>query len=165
MKWLSTLMLAGVVAVGLIAQPAAGQLPGGRLPEERSTLEKSQGAVLGAGYDDKRVLVSSMPDSITPSTTKGPYYHMSENELRARKFFRGLGNVGLCVGEIPNQMFQQAYRTSPVTGIFVGAGKGLVKGGKRLVIGAWEMLTFFHPGKNYYQPYIEPEVVFQEYLH
>jgi hypothetical protein len=32
------------------------------------------------------------------------------------------------VAEIPNQMFQEAYRTSPITGSVVGAWNGLVKG-------------------------------------
>jgi len=118
--------------------------------------------------DDEREnveLISSHPSSASPSTTKGPFYYQSENELRMRKLARGAANIGLCVAEIPNQMFQEAYKTSPVTGIFVGAVKGVVKGAKRLVIGAWEVATFYHPTRNYYAPYVEPEVVFQEYLH
>lgn len=99
------------------------------------------------------------------STTKGPYYNDSENELRARKLMRGVANVTLCVAEIPNQAFQEAYRTSPVTGAVVGAGKGVYKGLKRFCIGFWEIATFYLPLKNNYQPYIEPEVVFMEYTH
>lgn len=105
------------------------------------------------------------PATVNASSTKGPFYYQSTGELRMRKLARGFANVGLCVAEIPNQMFQEAYRKSPVTGIFTGAGKGLVKGGKRLMIGVWEVFTFYIPGKTNYQPYIEPEVVFQEYLH
>jgi putative exosortase-associated protein (TIGR04073 family) len=104
-------------------------------------------------------------DELSPSTTKGPYYDHSENELRTRKFFRGLANVGLCVAEIPNQAFREAHKTSPVTGVVVGTAKGVWKGAKRLVIGVWEMATFYAPMKNKYQPYIEPEVVFMEDLH
>lgn len=99
------------------------------------------------------------------STTKGPFYSQSEAELRSRKLCRGLANVFLCVAEIPNQMFRQAYETSPVTGSVVGAWEGVKKGGKRLAVGTWEVLTFFHPTKNHYQPIVEPEVVFMEYLH
>lgn len=102
-------------------------------------------------------------DVDTGSRTKGPYYGLSENELRARKLARGVANVGLCVAEIPNQAFQEAYRTSPITGTVVGAGKGLWKGIKRLAIGTWEIATFYVPGANNYEPYIEPEVVFMEY--
>jgi putative exosortase-associated protein (TIGR04073 family) len=104
-----------------------------------------------------------LPEVVGGSRTKGPYYHLSENELRARKLARGIANVGLCVAEIPNQAFQEAYRTSPVSGAVVGMGKGLWKGIKRLAIGTWEIATFYIPGANNYQPYIEPEVVFMEY--
>ncbi len=99
------------------------------------------------------------------STTKGPFYYQSENELRARKLARGVANVCLAVGEVPNQMFQEAYSTSPITGSVVGLGKGVVKGAKRLVFGVWEVATFFVPGSRDYEPYVEPEVVFQEYLY
>ena len=118
-----------------------------------------------AQADEELVLNSTQPSSLTPSTTKGPYYLHSENELRMRKFVRGVANIGLSVGEIPNQMFQEAYKTSPVTGIAVGAVKGVIKGAKRVVVGVWEIATFYHPTNNHYQPYIEPEVVFMEYLH
>lgn len=99
------------------------------------------------------------------STSKGPYYYENEYELRARKLARGVANVTLCVAEVPNQMFLEAYRSSPVTGAVVGAFKGVVKGSKRFAIGLWEIATFYHPTKNHYRPYIEPEVVFQEYMH
>ncbi len=110
-------------------------------------------------------ITSYSGSTLEPSTTRGPYYYYSENELRTRKFFRGAGNVVLCVAEVPNQMFLEAYRTSPVTGIVVGAGKGVVRGGKRFMIGWLEMFTFYHPGKNHYQPIIQPEVVFMDYIH
>lgn len=100
-----------------------------------------------------------------PEETKGPFYNYSESELRARKLARGFANVVLCPAEIPNQAFQEAYKTSPVSGAVVGAGKGILKGAKRLVIGVWEMATFYMPTKNKYQPYVEPEVVFMEYTH
>lgn len=103
-------------------------------------------------------------DERTPSTTKGPYYEHSENEMRARKLARGVANVGLCVAEIPNQAFQEAYKTSPITGTVVGAVKGAWKGVKRFAIGLWEIGTFYAPVNNY-EPYIEPEVVFMEYNH
>ena len=99
------------------------------------------------------------------STTKGPQYGFSEGELRARKLARGFANVTLAVAEIPNQGFREAYRTSPVTGFVIGAGKGVYKGLKRFVIGFWEMATFYAPLENKYEPYIEPEVVFMEYIY
>jgi putative exosortase-associated protein (TIGR04073 family) len=134
------------------------------VPQADMRVEETHGAPLGE-VPPREVLITTTAYSVTPSSTKGPFYDVSENELRARKFCRGAGNVVLSVAEIPNQMFQEAYRTSPITGAVVGAGKGAWKGAKRLMIGSWEMVTFFHPGENHYQPYIEPEVVFQEYLH
>lgn len=115
--------------------------------------------------DDGPVLIATTPYSLTPTSTKGPFYYQSENELRMRKFVRGVANIGLSVGEIPNQIFQDAYATSPVTGIFTGTVKGVLKGAKRIAVGAWEVVTFYHPGTNYYAPLVEPEVVFQEYIH
>jgi putative exosortase-associated protein (TIGR04073 family) len=99
------------------------------------------------------------------STTKGPFYYQNEYELRSRKLARGFANVILCPAEIPNQMFREAYKSSPVSGGVVGIWKGFLKGGKRLFIGTWEIVTFYHPGTNHYQPYVEPEVVFMEYIH
>lgn len=112
-----------------------------------------------------QVYVTGIPETIHVGTTKGPYYYNSEAELRARKFGRGFCNVVLCPAEVPNQMFQEAYKTSPITGMIVGFFKGVYKGGARLGVGFWEMATFYFPGVNNYQPYIMPEVVFQEYLH
>ena len=119
---------------------------------------------MAAGGEMMEMAVDS-PHSITPSTTKGFYYNMNEYELRTRKLCRGLANVGLCVAEIPNQMFREAYRSSPISGAVVGAWKGVVMGGKRLAIGMWEIATFYAPTKNNYQPYIEPEVVMLDYMH
>lgn len=120
----------------------------------------AQGDVSG---DDAIVYRSG---SAQPRTdTIGPYYYLSENELRTRKLARGVANVGLCVAEIPNQMFQEAHKTSSVTGSVVGFFKGIGKGTKRLAIGAWEIATFYHPTGNHYQPYVQPEVVFMEYQH
>lgn len=111
------------------------------------------------------IVVIKTHETIEPSTTKGPYYYQSEAELRMRKLARGFANVVLCPAEVPNQMFQEAYKTSPVTGVIVGLFKGIAKGASRLAIGAWEIGTFYFAGRNNFQPIIEPEVVFQEYLH
>jgi len=100
-----------------------------------------------------------------PAKTTGPYYHGSENELRARKLMRGVANIALSVAEIPNQAIMEAHRTSWITGAVVGAVKGTYKGAKRIVVGLWEVATFYAPMNNYYQPYIEPEVVMMEHLH
>jgi putative exosortase-associated protein (TIGR04073 family) len=92
--------------------------------------------------------------------TKGPFYEQAPYEKKVRKFTRGFLNVFLSPAEIPNQAFLEARRTSPFSGGVVGAGKGVVKGAQRVMIGFWEMATFYAPMKNNYQPYIEPEIVF-----
>ena len=97
------------------------------------------------------------------SRTQGPYYAGSEGELRVRKLMRGLANVTLGVFEIPNHAFMEAYRTTPISGAIRGSVKGLVKGAKRMLIGVWEVATFYAPMKNNYEPYIEPEVVLMEH--
>lgn len=137
----------------------------GRVPEADMRVERTRGSNLDRDVSPEDVLITHDDMDLTPSTTKGPFYDASENELRGRKLARGLGNVFLCVAEVPNQAFQEAYRTSPIVGFVAGAGKGVWKGVKRLAIGTWEVTTFYFPGKNNYQPYIQPEVVFQEYLH
>ena len=48
-------------------------------------------------------------------------------ELQARKLARGVANVVLCPAEVPNQMFREAYQSSPISGSFVGFFKGVVK--------------------------------------
>jgi len=127
----------------------------------------AQAAPSGAVKPDIAVKVTATPNRLGDayySTTKGPYYYQNEYELRARKLMRGVANVVLCPAEIPNQMFREAYQSSPVTGGIVGIWKGVCKGGKRLVMGTWEILTFYYPANNHYQPFIEPEVVFMEYI-
>lgn len=99
------------------------------------------------------------------SSTKGPMYYHNEYELRVRKLTRGVLNVVLSPAEIPNQMFREAYQSSPGSGMFIGFFKGIGKGAKRVAIGTWEMATFYFPGNNHYQPFVEPEVVFMEYVH
>jgi putative exosortase-associated protein (TIGR04073 family) len=126
-------------------------------------LNFSAGLAMAAGEADLLIATDEM--SVVPSSTKGPYYGQSEGEKRFRKLIRGFANVTLCIAEVPNQAFQQAYRTSPVTGFVIGAWKGFIKGGKRFLVGWWEMFTFYHPTGNQYEPIIQPEVIFQEYRH
>lgn len=119
------------------------------------------------------------------SETKGPEYRRSGAEKRARKFFRGLSNTFLFLGEIPVAAFREAHETSPVTGSFVGIGQGSVEAAKRLGWGLWEVVTFWKPNEHVrgdvgfeyffrdywtsdndadvvvnWEPYIYPEVVF-----
>lgn len=147
--WKLGLMIVALLAVGATAR-AAGVAP--VPPPPCDGVEAS-------------IVTPRLGDACYVSESKGPYYYQNEYEMRARKLARGVANVTLCVAEIPNQMFREAYKSSPVTGGVVGIWKGVVKGSKRLAIGTWEIVTFYVPGSSCYQPYIEPEVVFMEYLH
>lgn len=99
------------------------------------------------------------------SSTKGPMYYHNEYELKVRKLCRGVANVVLSPAEIPNQMFREAYQSSPGSGMVIGFFKGIGKGAKRIAIGTWEIATFYCPASNHYQPFVEPEVVLMEYVH
>lgn len=177
--------------IWMLSAPCARPFPGGtlaspggcRMEEEVLSVRLMRGflalalllGVSAASAEETTIVVRAHPepavaavikeDCVYASSTKGPYYYQSTCELKARKLARGLANVTLCVAEIPNQMFIHAYKTSPVSGAICGIWDGVKKGGKRLAIGTWEIVTFYHPGSNYYQPYIEPEVVFGEYIH
>lgn len=99
-----------------------------------------------------------------PTPGRGPFYGITENDLRARKLARGVANVVFCIAEIPNQMMQEAHRTTVVTGSLVGAFKGTGRAVQRFAIGLWEVATFFHPGSTNYEPFIEPEIVMMEWV-
>lgn len=116
-------------------------------------------SVLAAEMADESSGQRSDQVYVSRSGTKGPFYHINETEKRVRKLCRGVANVTLCAAEVPVQMFRESYRSSPITGSITGAGKGVVKGAQRLVVGCWEIVTFYHPMKNDYAPYIEPEIV------
>lgn len=144
----------GLLFLALFAWAAAG-----------SAEEKTAGGdVTGSQVTAKPSNMERLGD-VQVSSTKGPFYYHNEYELRCRKLARGLANVVLCPAEVPNQMFREAYKSSPIGGAVVGACKGVYKGFKRLAIGTWEVVTFYYPANNNYQPFIEPEIVFMEYVH
>jgi putative exosortase-associated protein (TIGR04073 family) len=122
-------------------------------------------AAAGAQQSGQEPYYMESNELLRPSGTRGPLFHQSTAELKARKLARGVVNVVTCVAEVPNQMFKEAYRTSPVTGSVVGAWEGLKMAGKRLAIGLWEVATFYAPMKSNYQPIVEPELIFGDYLH
>jgi putative exosortase-associated protein (TIGR04073 family) len=121
--------------------------------------------ISGADAEVKVKVAPEPTGDVYASTTKGPYYSQNLYELKARKFMRGVANVTLCPAEIPNQMFREAYKSSPGSGAFVGIFKGIWKGTQRFAIGTWEIVTFYYPGNNNYQPFIQPEVVFMDESH
>lgn len=93
---------------------------------------------------------------------EGPLYRHSKSAKMTRKLCRGVGNTLFCWAEVPSSIFKKAYSTDPFTGFFYGIGEGIERGGKRLVFGVWETVTFFAPCNRDYRPYIEPEFVFMD---
>jgi len=149
--WKHGLMALALLALGVAAH-AADDAVGKPTPPD------SVGAKIKPAQEERL-------GDVYASTTKGPMYYHNEYELRARKLARGFANVVLSPAEIPNQMFREAYMSSPGSGAVIGFFKGIGKGAKRVAIGTWEIATFYFPGSNHYQPYVEPEVVFMEYVY
>lgn len=70
------------------------------------------------------------------------------------KVGRGLTNVVTCFLEIPKGIFQGTQEENPVVGAATGLVKGAWLGVTRLVVGAYETLTFPLPyPKGYASPY------------
>ncbi|OPZ07094.1 MAG: hypothetical protein BWZ10_02891 [candidate division BRC1 bacterium ADurb.BinA364] len=93
---------------------------------------------------------------------EGPLYRHSAAAKSTRKLARGVGNLLFGWAEIPKHMFREAYSVDPATGIASGFYIGLKRGGKRMLVGAWETLTFPAPCRRDYRPYIEPEFVLMD---
>lgn len=70
------------------------------------------------------------------------------------KVGRGLTNLLTCWLEIPKEAYQGTQEDNPVAGAVVGLFKGGVLTATRLLVGAYETVTFPIPyPKNYASPY------------
>ena len=75
------------------------------------------------------------------------------------KLPRGFANIGFAVLEIPRQMVKTKQDKGDFAGISMGLGKGLVFALGRVLVGAYEIVTFWIPP---FEPVIEPEYLFGE---
>ncbi|HKJ24821.1 MAG TPA: exosortase system-associated protein, TIGR04073 family [Myxococcota bacterium] len=73
------------------------------------------------------------------------------------KLQRGFTNLVLGILEVPGTIKQEANATNPVQGLTVGLIKGVFRGARREVVGAFEFLTFPAEIPDDYAPIVEPE--------
>ncbi len=97
----------------------------------------------------------SMPQSPTDYSRKDPAHGAS------RKLGRGLANTGL--GWV--EFFKGIQSVGEEKGFWAGATwgplYGAVNAARRTAIGVGETLTFPAPGRNNYEPILEPEFVLE----
>lgn len=80
----------------------------------------------------------------------------------SNKFVRGVANVATGWMEFPKQIVITFKDDGIAKGIFVGPLKGIGMTIIRTVSGVGEMATFFHPFPGFYEPYFEPEYVWEQ---
>lgn len=78
------------------------------------------------------------------------------------KFVRGVANVATGWVEFPKQIAITFIDDGIAKGIFVGPLKGIGMTVVRTASGIGEMVTFFHPFPGFYDPYFEPEYVWEK---
>jgi len=75
-----------------------------------------------------------------------------------RKFGRGLANILTCPAEIVKSAGEVNYKDGPVAALTYGIVKGFYRAGRRLLVGGFELVTFFSPYPGDYEPIInDPE--------
>lgn len=80
----------------------------------------------------------------------------------SNKFVRGVANVATGWMEFPKQIVITFKDDGIAKGIFVGPLKGVGMTLVRTVSGVGEIVTFFHPFPGFYEPYFEPEYVWEK---
>jgi putative exosortase-associated protein (TIGR04073 family) len=83
-------------------------------------------------------------------------------EGMANKAVRGIANTTTGWMEFPKQIYQTYQEDGPAKGIFVGPLKGLGMTIARTVSGACELATFFVAYPGFFDPYLDPEYVWQK---
>jgi len=78
------------------------------------------------------------------------------------KMVRGISNVTLGWWELPKQVYQTFREDGVAMGLSVGPLKGIGMTLVRTLSGVGEVLTFPFPFPGFYDPYFEPEFVWQK---
>lgn len=78
------------------------------------------------------------------------------------KAARGISNVATGWLELPKQIYVTSKEGGAVKGIFLGPLKGIGMTVARTLAGAGELVTFFIPYPGFYDPFIEPQYVWQK---
>ena len=77
------------------------------------------------------------------------------------KLVRGLANVFTGIIEIPRNIHNTSAEESLLAGWTVGLGKGVGSTALRVLVGAYEVVTFPFQIPKGYRPVVEPEYVWQ----
>lgn len=80
----------------------------------------------------------------------------------ANKLVRGVANVGTGWLEFPKQIYMTCKEEGALKGATVGPIKGIGMTLVRTISGAGEALTFFIAYPGFYDPYFDPEYVWQK---
>jgi putative exosortase-associated protein (TIGR04073 family) len=78
------------------------------------------------------------------------------------KAARGVANVATGWLELPKQIYVTSKEGGAVKGIFLGPLKGIGMTVVRTLAGVGELATFFVPYPGFYDPFIEPQYVWQK---
>ncbi len=78
------------------------------------------------------------------------------------KAARGIANVATGWLELPKQIYVTSKESGAVQGIFLGPLKGIGMTIVRTLAGAGELATFIIPYPGFYDPFIQPQYVWQK---
>lgn len=98
--------------------------------------------------DDLRQVEESSPQTVTGGM--------------ANKFARGMANTATGWLELPKQIYVTCREEGTVQGILIGPLKGIGMTLARTLAGVGEIATFFAPTPGFYDPFMEPDYVWQE---
>ena len=99
-------------------------------------------------YDDMREVEDSSPQAVVGGMSN--------------KFARGMANTTTGWLELPKQIYATYHEEGPVQGILIGPLKGIGMMLARTLAGVGEVATFFAPTPGFYDPFMEPDYVWQE---
>lgn len=77
-----------------------------------------------------------------------------------RKLGRGVANTATGWIELPKEIMLETERSGDIGGLIVAPFKGIAKAIGRTLVGIYDVATFLIPLPRYYEPLIEPELVF-----
>jgi len=100
------------------------------------------------GSDDFKTVETSPPQEVVGGMSQ--------------KMVRGISNAALGWWELPKQINRTFHEDGVAMGLTVGPLKGIGMTLVRTVSGVSEILTFPSPYPGFYDPYFEPEFVWQE---
>jgi putative exosortase-associated protein (TIGR04073 family) len=100
------------------------------------------------GSDDFKTVENSTPQEVTGGMSL--------------KIVRGISNVTLGWWELPKQVSKTFHEDGVAMGLSVGPLKGIGMTLVRTLSGVGEVFTFPFPYPGFYDPYFEPEFVWQK---